>query len=517
MRFNFSPDRHLELCHLPDYLFAIQLLNGFAAALPLTEDSKDKVREDITDLDMALGCLFLNLEEADLRRLEGTPDILEGLGLYVARTALLYSLGHAEVLREDGSLPKEETDEGANQILSTLKSQPLAESLRGPLILNQEGPQTFATTIMGMKIEVSISESQFIPLAECILGSIEAFFATTIGERVAPHTELFRITIVASEEARDPGIETNELDMTSTVTWPRWLQIMSVDRQRDVNRFYCEMAAHVLGAACMVKEAEALIEELHADAAVQQRITMIASAPNSYSRIASQSFSKLADWREVVRGSYRLREDRAELPRIALPRETGEENDDDEGLAVKNHKGMSIRSVIDVHAWDKARWRGCGYLQVGPVPCMALLFENGDAARKIFERWRSRFGADDAGEEIGISIIRHLPDTNPHHYCVQIASGEALSRVSASKSAVLVATRSMTMEPADSRNLEMFLTGYERCGSFYMLPAVAAETSKFFYDLAIKKRRLSVKAASDVLENDIEALALRMRGLRFAS
>ena len=35
----------LDLCRLPDVLFAIQLLNGCLAGLPLTEESKAKVRE----------------------------------------------------------------------------------------------------------------------------------------------------------------------------------------------------------------------------------------------------------------------------------------------------------------------------------------------------------------------------------------------------------------------------------------------------------------------------------------
>src|ERR1700704_1317221 len=85
------------------------------------------------------------------------------------------------------------------------------------------------------------------------------------------------------------------------------------------------------------------------------------------------------------------------------------------------------------------------------LPCMAFLFEDMAAARKIFERWRERFGAEDASEEIG--IIRDLPDTNPHHYCVQIASKDPISRGIGTKSSVMVATRSMTMEPNDSRNL----------------------------------------------------------------
>ena len=49
----------LQLCHLPDLLSALQLMNGFVAALPLSDESKDKLKADIHELDLALGCLFL--------------------------------------------------------------------------------------------------------------------------------------------------------------------------------------------------------------------------------------------------------------------------------------------------------------------------------------------------------------------------------------------------------------------------------------------------------------------------
>ena len=274
----------LELCHLPDFLFAIELMNGFVAGLPLSEDSKAKLRDDIRELDMALGCLFLNLEEPDLRRLEEMPDVLEALGLLLARTALLYALGHEPVLREDGSLPEEESDDGVKRVLSMLKSQPLAESLAGSPILNEEGPQTLATTILGMRLEVKIDGSELIVPAERILGSVEAFFATT-GQRVMPHAELFRITVTQSDDVPEPVIQTNELDMVSTITWPRGLSVTRFDQQRDVQRFFSEVAVHVLGTACMVRDVETLVKSLYTDEAVQQRITMIAAASNSYSRV----------------------------------------------------------------------------------------------------------------------------------------------------------------------------------------------------------------------------------------
>ena len=90
-----------ELRHIPDFLFSIQMFNGsLAAQLRLQDESEKqrKVSERIADLDRALGAVFLNLDINELRKLADFPDILEALGLYMARSALLYIMGHAEIL-----------------------------------------------------------------------------------------------------------------------------------------------------------------------------------------------------------------------------------------------------------------------------------------------------------------------------------------------------------------------------------------------------------------------------------
>jgi hypothetical protein len=507
----------LELCHLPDFLFAIQLMNGFAAGLPLTDGSKKYLREDIQELDAGLGCLLLNLEEPDLHRLEALPDILEALGLFLARTALLYALGHEDTLREDGSLPEDETDDGVKRVLSMLKSQPIAESPRGPLILNGEGQQILASTILGMKVEVEIDGSDSILIAESILGSLEAFFATVIGRRVTPHTELFRISLAQSDQVTEPVIETNEFGVAATITWPRSLFVTRFERRRDVLPFFANVAAHVMGATCIVHDVKTLVESLYADEAVQQRITMIAAASNSYNRVVSRSFARISDWQEAVRRSYPLRDQPTSLPRVTLSRhvEVPEGSNDAGDGTFENHRGMSISSVIDVHAWDRAEWRGCGYLQLGPPrpPCMVFLFENTEAARMIFERWRTRFGKEDANEEIAISVIRHLPNTSPHHYCVQVTSKPPVPNSDTSRRPVIMATRSMTMEPSNSQNLDRFLAEVERSSAYYLLPGVGMANPEFFFDLTILKRCLTVKSAREVSDCDIESLALRIRGL----
>lgn len=509
----------LELRHIPDVLFAIQLLNGALATLPLTDDSKEKVGEDIRELDMALGCLLLNLDERNLHKLQNLPDILAALGLCMARSALLYTLGHADVLRADCSLPESESDEDVNRVFSLLASQPVAHNLRGSLVLNTEEPQIINTIILGMTVEIHIEGSvQSIVIAEAVLGSLEAFFATAIDQRLVPHAEKLRLNVVESTDVSEPTFEMSGMDMTGTITWPNNLSPNSFESQNEIYKFWAEVSGHVLATCFIVENSEEFLKKLYTDEAVQRRLTMVVLASNSYHRVATRSISRIADWKDVTQKSYELRDDRPELKLVPLTEvdDNLTESQSDKPPIPKDHRAYSVKSVIDVHAWDQAQWRGTAYPQFSrsQPPCIVFLFKNEEGGRKIFRRWRERFGTHDENEEISLSIIRRLPEQNEHFYCVQITSKLPEKDSFRPNQLVTMASRSLVMEPTDDVNLETFLKSYKRFGKFYILPAFwgSTGTPELVFDLAILKCNLTVKLAENVSEHDLESVALRIRG-----
>ena len=141
---------------------------------------------------------------------------------------------------------------------------------------------------------------------------------------------------------------------------------------------------------------------------------------------------------------------------------------------------------------------------------MAFLFENEEGGRKIFERWRERFGTQDEHEDIYLSIIRQLPRQNKHHYCVLITSKLPENDSFEPKKVITIASRSLVMEPDSDINLERFLESYRRFKAFYIMPAVlgTSGTPDLVFDLSILKRDLTITIASNVGERDLEAMAL---------
>ena len=67
------------------------------------------------------------------------------------------------------------------------------------------------------------------------------------------------------------------------------------------------------------------------------------------------------------------------------------------------NKVLCVTGVIDTELWNKARWRGTAVLSDGQsAPYLGLLFEDREAAIKIFEQWNRDFGHKDIYEEIRI-------------------------------------------------------------------------------------------------------------------
>jgi hypothetical protein len=508
----------LELWHLPDALHSIQLMNSLLDGLPLSDDSKERLRQDLLELDVALASLLLNLGPDDLARLETVPDLLGSLGLHMARAALLYVLGHFDALRADNIISASETEESIAALMTQLKGQSVAQSITAPLVLNSRDGRSLHNTILGMRVGVRFDSCDLIPVAETILGVLEAFFATSIAE-VAPHAEEYRISIHYVDEEATPQIATDPQEMTTTVGWPRDLVIGDYGRAEDVRNGLVALAGHVLGTSCSCRDMDGLLLRMFRDEAVPHRIEIVVAAPNSFTRVNKTAYAQLSDWDNYTPRTFKMMETRPALGPTDATKEMASPSarDEVERSVPRSHKHLGVRSVIDVPTWDKAGWSGCGYLQMGHdlPPIMAFLFENGDAGRKIFERWRVRFGEKDVSEEIALAIIRNLPDQNAHHYILQVASNVATLD---SARMFTMASRSKEMTPANSVNLDRFLQGFARFGVYAIIPGamstVAGATPDFDFGLAIEKRALTVRDAKDIVEGEPESVALATRGWR---
>ena len=509
----------LDLHHFPDFVVAMGLVKGATETFPFTEEDRVKFRRAAQDFEMIAGSQILNLSDAELARWTDWPDVFEHNQLIVPRTALLYALGYESVLRADGSIPSVETDEDVKAMLSILASQPAGAqgTPTGPILNARENKQVFSTTLLGMRVEVRTPGTDHAILAaELIVGSLEAFFATTIEHRVRPHIEEFAIDIVEDTAADQPRFAVDLDRMTGTLTWPSALPPTRFSDRALIRGLWIGIAAKLLDATCIIANSD-MIASLAEGERVFDRMALVTTSPNSYHRITGRYLTRQADLADCEVASYQPRLSRPVIERIDLAamaaaksRRSPEELRAPEPAA-ESHRNLGIRSVIDVHLWDKARWRGAGFApnEPGYPPFLALIFEDEAAATKIFERWRDRFGPYDEKDCIRLSVIRRLSDKDPFHYSIQLSANALPGELEASQN-IGVMTRSMVVEPKSNDNLENFLGIYRRYGAYYLIPAIwheGLEEPRFLTHVPVLKRQLNVLDAVAVTDEQVEWVA----------
>lgn len=503
----------VELKHFPEVLETIQIARGCLSSLPFSDKSAKAAEERLRDFDGVLACQIINLGETDLEGLRAVPDILEGLGLFVSRAALLYALGHEDLLRSDGSIPAEESVSDAAKLFQTLADQPAADAVWRPLVLNAGGRQTFSTSVLGVRVDVVHDTTDAsITLAEAAVGVIEAIFATAYELKVAAHIERFSVRIVEADVAKyEVSIDADRTGLT--VQWPHSLVPRPASSYDDYHDMLLEVASAVFSSTCHIINPKAALPLLFENDAAIDRVAMVGSVCLSRARIFG-GVSRLAAWDRHSPKRYYVLPSRPRIVRSATAMRRSElQKDDGEGAsnrpAVHDHRDMRVRSVIDVHLWDRAKWIGAAYGDMGPhaPPWFGLMFNDGEAGKRIFERWRERFGDVDENEEIYISIVRKFSVVHPAHYGLIVTSN-----VQDDEGLSMVASRTNIMHPSNDGNLSHFLTAYRQSGTYFLMPAIYSGSGapSFLSDLALMKRTLSVKDAGDVTAADIESAHLKL-------
>lgn len=509
----------VELKHFPEVLETVQVARGCLSSLGFDDESAERAATQLQDFDLVLACQLANLSLEEVPRLEMIPDILRGLGLNHSRFTLLYTLGYEDLLREEGWIPESESAQDVASFFNKLAGQPAGDARWRPAIFNGQNEQVFATAVLGVQVNVTHEPTDTsITVAEAIVGTVEAFFATAFELDAFAHAEHFDVAVVEANITRFEV--TLDIDrMRATARWPNGVFPGSPSVYGDFLNMLLEIAATIFSATCHTKSFEDAASRLFKTDAAMDRAAMIGSLCFSRERVFG-GVSRLTSWERHSPKRFEARPDRPQVDREPPPtkaanRAKGEVGNEPKFPKLTDHRDVKVRSVIDVHLWNRAGWMGAAYGVVHPKapPFMALMFKDRDAATRIFERWRERFGSEDREEEIHIGIVRRFSAEHPTHYGMVITS--KIPRDPGDSRIAMLASRSLTMEPSDDVNLRGFLDLYKKVGAYLLMPImmVPGQPPEFIDGLYLLKRSLHVKMAADVGPSDLENMFLKLRGL----
>jgi hypothetical protein len=501
----------LELRHLPDALDALRLLRGCEKGMGLDAPSQAMLREQMRDFDVQLASLLVNLKPDGLAQAEALPDVLAGLKLPGAQAALMYTLGYETKMRAEGWLSSHHTPEFLADMHARLAGQPFADPEHGPVLFYGREPGWLFTRVMGITVEVHHSGSDVgVATAEAVIGSIEAVFATALSLEVHPHTERLRVVVEESTSAEQPHFDVDRLELAATLYWPPGWALDLLYQQPVVREVLMELAVTLLHTSCLIRDPHSTLSSLADEDVMDARLMMVVVAGNSRRRVFHSDVGRVADWATIA-GITRwpLMDSAPRIVRKAPSDEAvlGPERPVSTSQRdVHSHRALGVRSVTDLALWDKAGWTGTGFLDYGPrhPPVLALLFTDTEAARRIFSRWRERFGTEDRDEVIYLSMIRGVSAEHSAHYRFLVTASPG-----GGAEVLTISARFMTMQAQSDAHWQAFEARLRQHSMFWLVPGIVrpGEAPDFLTELAILKRKLHVRQAADVKPGDVEWVA----------
>lgn len=520
----------LFLGRIPQLLIAMELETVLVPQLMLQDYALKRAQNNRQLMEGMLGILFLSASLDQLRHMADTPEALEQIGIFIPKACLMYALGYKKELSEEGFPSVEQSD----SFMKLAYEQPGRLQLPARPQIDDGQSVTYKTNVLGCEVSMLAQANAFsISVAEAILGSIEAFFATSLNEPIYPYRQSARIIprcafdlkkgLVVSEKTE--GAETH-LVVLHPVSAP---EMTPENRKADRDGLMEVIARFVLHIA-VIEDVEKYFEKIAGEERGFVRALVYSEASLAQENLFGNKPKVLiGDWKpEGEAKSYPLARsvewtEGVELKQMSLP--AGEEKDDApvqgeaemraqfrRSMETVKHSQRQIVSLIDIRLWNRASWRGTiFYFDPGkaPYPILAIGFEDRAAAAQIFKGLINQLGEVDKDNKLRVTIVRGIRKDNPAAY--RIVIGSEFDRPEAGGKIAMMVTRTNVMEPATTESLGQFLTSIESSPEYLLAPAhynSQSGRSSIGFRLAIQKSGLVVRNAWEIAVGDVDVMGL---------
>ncbi len=517
----------LRLGRIPHVLEAMTFADLVASQLDLPEDRLEAYLEERQMQEWLLFIHFLNLPVESLSSVTRLPVTLQQLELDYARIALLFALGHIQILYEEGFFEEDVEITAVQEFFARWQDHPSADDLPTQPILVDKENSTLRSTILGTEIvfETNNNEISF-GIAESLLSTLEAFLSTCVDRDAFPYRE--RVTIFVAPSANltgTPQIRFPENGNSSIrVTHPIDMHFETLAERQNFMEWLQESLLQIACRMLMIQDVEAWVEQvINQERGFSRALKFGDNLTLNRSVLGEVPKIRLTDWVDQDDQNYAVLRDglwraensnKKEAPTEPLKFGSGPPPADMLDRERLKHTDLHVLTPIDVPLWDRAQWQGTVFEWTpmpGFPPILAIGFEDEEAGKEIFRAWKDRWGNVDEDNMIRVVIITGLSERKPADYAVAI--GPNLCHMAETgKKAFWVVPRINRMTPTSSVNLDNFVAAYRETGGFFLAPVLMSTSrgviGETVRELAIAKRELDIREAWQVGENDPDRVAL---------
>ncbi len=468
---------------------------------------------EVPIVELVDGCLsvrLLNSPYDTWKDFSSLPDIFEKETLWLSQDTSLYLLGYTELI-EKSQLEKLSGVKTIDDYYNLVANQPFKEQIVYGTSLLDKDVVEFKSIILGVEFFIKFKRNKDLAIfAELLLAFFESFLATSF-EEVYPSAEKIIINLEENNgidwyktiDNNDSGLYTVELNISGN----------SKKLNEKIHELLLDITSKILGRNFIFKEAKEYLEKLFKNDELHERRSLIIEHRKFFTSIFGEKPKIfIEDWasNESIK--------RFDLKRESNPIQIKEEikekvkagSSDKKAQNIK-HNQTKVSSIIDNHLWDNAQWKGFGFFISREIPLgVFLAFENGNFGRQIFENWIKRFGRLDQQDEINLSIIKGIDNSNPFWYKVHISKSFE-DGILKEGQFMISSSRFHQMNPTNSTNLTNLLNGFNYYKQYYLFPALFKSGGSIepYTDLGILKRKLTVRNAWEIGEHDFDSVVIK--------
>lgn len=476
-----------------------------------------------------LGGVILGSDLGQLRALTKLPATFERLGVGGAAAALCYALG------QEGAIPaKLREDKNAEQLhafFTLWRDQAREAGAPARPELCASDPVVFNSRILGCRVTVEARNlSPCTDVAEALLAALESLLSTgQVRDLFAQEPDLhmtvqlaegtvFPFTFDKTDRNGKPHVE-----ITCASFNPHSL---SVTEQNQIKDQLLAVLVFVLARVFIMTNPKRALTRLFRDErALERSLNFTGGFVTLGNVLGDQPKHTLTAWIDPQAQDYPLLRteewDAADRRKQAsAPVERIEPLLGTTKLVAEFPEGdikqseMETISLIRLPLWDRARWRGTGFM-VDPSgerpPLLALLYEHGETGAEIFAQWRQEMGKQDEQERLRVVIVRGVNRQRPHAYRVIVtANMNALAKGRTKQFGII--SRHCEMDPNSDQNLNMFIESHRRVGAYFLghaqFPANGVFTAPTGGNFLLK-REFTVRQAWEIGEHDPDSAAIQ--------
>ncbi len=482
----------------------------------ILKNSRDIVRNNKEDIPFDVltdGCLsvrILNTSEANIKETQYLPNLLEKLTLYSANNAILYKLGYIDELLNDFNDINNEQE--LDSFFNIAANQPFVDQMLYQTIFMSEDKLHLSTSIVGCEFLIKFAKDvEILLIAETVLALLEGFFATAMSELLA-HAETVTINLLNSKDGCDMNYSYNELAAEYNISISTY--DFTKEKRSSTSGSVVNLIIDIITRKFIAKDIELYVKNIFQKEEVLERLYLIFEHINFSTNLLGDAPKLIfSDWVSYLKPTEYISKRKTPI-HFNLDAEKINEICQENDMNKVRHDEIKTHSVIDVPQWDKANWKGFGFL-FHPQNGLGIIlaYENADDGEKIFDRWINAYGEEDKLDSIKITIIRGVNKSHPHRYRVHISANIDTNNSHQSNKLFVVSSRIHEMNASSPQNLNNLIGLFNATKKYRLYPAkinLDGGGIDPIFSKSILKTTLIIREAWEIGENDLDRVVIKV-------